>query len=134
MPSRPTSNRRCSISGRCRKVRTRNGWLRNAMAATSHDVLPESVRALARADFDEVARRFGAAGFTVGLPAKGVLTVTAADRPAARPCVLLSVGVHGDETGPIEMVAHAIEALSREPAALAVDLMLCVGNIDAIAA
>jgi succinylglutamate desuccinylase len=104
------------------------------MAATSHDVLPESVRALARADFDEVARRFGAAGFTVGLPAKGVLTVTAADRRAARPCVLLSVGVHGDETGPIEMVAHAIEALSREPAALAVDLMLCVGNIDAIAA
>jgi succinylglutamate desuccinylase len=48
--------------------------------------------------------------------------------------VLLSVGVHGDETGPIEVVAHAIEALSRQPSALAVDLMLCVGNIDAIAA
>jgi succinylglutamate desuccinylase len=44
------------------------------------------------------------------------------------------VGVHGDETGPIEMVAYAVEALSRAPQALAVDLMLCVGNIDAIAA
>jgi succinylglutamate desuccinylase len=48
--------------------------------------------------------------------------------------VLLSVGVHGDETGPIEMVAHVVDALSRAPQALAVDLMLCVGNIDAIAA
>jgi succinylglutamate desuccinylase len=103
------------------------------MAAASFDALPESVRALAQADFDEVAARFRAAGFAVGLPAKGVLTVTAAARSAERASVLLSVGVHGDETGPIEMVAHAIEALSRAPAELAVDLMLCVGNIDAIA-
>jgi succinylglutamate desuccinylase len=101
--------------------------------ATEFELLPESVRALAQADFDEVAARFRAAGFAVGLPAKGVLTVTAAERPAARASVLLSVGVHGDETGPIEMVAHAIEALSRAPSALSVDLMLCVGNIDAIA-
>jgi succinylglutamate desuccinylase len=44
------------------------------------------------------------------------------------------VGVHGDETGPIEVLAHLLDALSREPSALAVDLMLCVGNIDAIRA
>lgn len=104
------------------------------MSATSQDALPESVRALAQADFGEVARRFTDAGFAVGLPAKGVLTVASAARSTERASVLLSVGVHGDETGPIEMVAHAIEALSREPSALAVDLMLCVGNIDAIAA
>ncbi|MFK3740521.1 succinylglutamate desuccinylase [Massilia sp. TN1-12] len=104
------------------------------MSATSHDALPESVRALARADFGEVARRFTDAGFAVGLPARGVLTVRGAAAAEDRASVLLSVGVHGDETGPIEMVAHAIEALSREPSALAVDLMLCVGNIDAIAA
>jgi len=97
------------------------------------DALPEAVRALARADFGEVAARFRAAGFTVGLPAKGILTVKAAQAEATRPAVLLSVGVHGDETGPIEMVAHALEALSRTPAELAVDLMLCVGSIDAIA-
>ncbi|KQZ46146.1 succinylglutamate desuccinylase [Massilia sp. Root1485] len=100
------------------------------MAAT----LPKEIRALAEGDFGEVAARFAQAGFTVGLPAKGVLTVKAATPSAARAAVLLSVGVHGDETGPIEMAAYAIEALSRTPSALAVDLMLCVGNIDAIAA
>jgi succinylglutamate desuccinylase len=100
------------------------------MAAT----LPKEIRALAEGDFGEVAARFAAAGFTVGQPAKGVLTVKAAAPMAERPAVLLSVGVHGDETGPIEMVAYAIEALSRTPGELAVDLMLCVGNIDAIAA
>jgi succinylglutamate desuccinylase len=103
------------------------------MSATSFDALPESVRALAQADFGQVAARFSDAGFTVGLPAKGVLTVKAARSDTARASVLLSVGVHGDETGPIEMVAHAVESLSRTPDALAVDLMLCVGNIDAIA-
>jgi succinylglutamate desuccinylase len=61
------------------------------------------------------------------------MTVKAAGSPV-RASVLVSVGVHGDETGPIEMVAHAVETLSREPQALAVDFMLCVGNIDAIAA
>jgi succinylglutamate desuccinylase len=96
--------------------------------------LPKEIRALAEGDFGEVAARFAQAGFTVGRPAKGVLTVKAAAPMPERPAVLLSVGVHGDETGPIEMVAHAIDALSRAPRELAVDLMLCVGNIDAIAA
>jgi succinylglutamate desuccinylase len=104
------------------------------MSAASFDTLPESVRALAQADFGQVAGLFRDAGFMAGLPAKGVLTVKAAQADAARASVLLSVGVHGDETGPIEMVAHAVEALSRSPDELAVDLMLCVGNIDAIAA
>ena len=100
------------------------------MAAT----LPKEIRALAEGDFGEVAARFAQAGFVVAQPAKGVLTVKAAAPSPDRPAVLLSVGVHGDETGPIEMVAYAIEALSRTPGELAVDLMLCVGNIDAIAA
>lgn len=103
------------------------------MSAASFDTLPEAVRALARADFGQVAARFSDAGFTVGLPAKGILTVKAAHADEARPAVLLSVGVHGDETGPIEMVAYALDALSRTPEGLAVDLMLCVGSIDAIA-
>jgi succinylglutamate desuccinylase len=104
------------------------------MSSASFEALPESVRSLAQADFGQVAARFRAAGFMVGLPAKGVLTVKSGTVDAARPTVLLSVGVHGDETGPIEMVAHAVEALSRAPRELAADLMLCVGNIDAIAA
>ena len=95
--------------------------------------LPEAVRALAEADFGAVAQSFTAAGFTVGQPARGILTIKSGTQPA-RPSVLVSVGVHGDETGPIEVVAHVLEALSRDPAALKVELMLCVGNIDAIAA
>jgi succinylglutamate desuccinylase len=103
------------------------------MSEQGFEALPEAVRALAEADFGSVAQRFGDAGFVVGLPARGIMTVKSAGGPA-RPAVLVSVGVHGDETGPIEMVAYAVEALSREPQSLAVDLMLCVGNIDAIAA
>ena len=93
--------------------------------------LPEAVRALAEADFSAVAQRFSAAGFSVTQPADGILTIKGAgDRPA----MLISVGVHGDETGPIEMVAYLLDALSRQPQALAVNLMLCVGNIGAIRA
>ncbi|HEU4850975.1 MAG TPA: succinylglutamate desuccinylase [Telluria sp.] len=94
--------------------------------------LPSAVRALAEADFGEVARRFEGAGLKVALPARGIMTVRTGTADPARASVLLSVGVHGDETGPIEMVAYVLEALSREPGALGVDLMLCVGNIDAI--
>lgn len=104
------------------------------MSAPVIPVVTEAVRALAEADFGTVAQRFGDAGFVVGMPARGILTVKGAQPDISRPAVLLSVGVHGDETGPIEMVAHVIEALSRTPGELLVDLMLCVGNIDAIAA
>ncbi|KFI06156.1 succinylglutamate desuccinylase [Massilia sp. BSC265] len=102
------------------------------MSAAANTVLPEAVRALAEADFGAVAQRFSEAGFAVSLPAPGILIVKGAAH-VQRPSVLVSVGVHGDETGPIEMVAWLIEALSRTPTELAVDLMLCVGNIDAIA-
>jgi succinylglutamate desuccinylase len=103
------------------------------MSKLAFEALPESVRALAQADFGQVADRFRGAGFTVETPAKGVLTVKGAAADPARASVLLSVGVHGDETGPIEMVGYGVEALSRAPHELKVDLMLCVGNIDAIA-
>ncbi|MES2118280.1 MAG: succinylglutamate desuccinylase [Pseudomonadota bacterium] len=104
---------------------------------TSSGVLPEAVRALAEADFSAVAGRFTAAGYTVAQPADGILTIKRAGTPA-RASVLVSVGVHGDETGPIEVVAHLFDALScdvgADATALAVDLMLCVGNIGAIRA
>ncbi|GGY98121.1 succinylglutamate desuccinylase [Pseudoduganella plicata] len=94
--------------------------------------LPAPVRALAQADFSAVARSFGDAGFTVAEPADGILTIR---RPGSvRPAVVLSVGVHGDETGPIELTAYLLDALAREPDKLAVDLMVCVGNIGAIRA
>ncbi|HEX8477322.1 MAG TPA: succinylglutamate desuccinylase/aspartoacylase family protein, partial [Telluria sp.] len=92
--------------------------------------IPESVRALAQGDFTGLARRFGAAGLVVDAPGKGMLSVKSAT--PGRASVIVSVGVHGDETGPIEMLDHVLDALPAE--ALAVDLMLCVGNIDAILA
>jgi succinylglutamate desuccinylase len=94
--------------------------------------LPSAVRAIAEADFGDLARRFGAAGYAVALPAPGIMTVKATG--PARASVLVSVGVHGDETGPIEVLAWVLDALANTPAQLAVDLMVCVGNIDAIAA
>jgi succinylglutamate desuccinylase len=92
-----------------------------------------AVRQLAAADFSALAQRFASAGFDVSLPAAGIVTIKSA-HGRARASVLVSVGVHGDETGPIEVLAQVLDALSQRPLALAVDLMVCVGNIDAIAA
>ena len=102
--------------------------------ATPETSVPAAVRALAEADFSAVAGRFADAGFAVALPAEGILQVKAAGAEGgiARASVLLSVGVHGDETAPIEVLAHLLDALARQPGALAVDLMLCVGNLAAI--
>lgn len=95
-------------------------------------VLAESVRKLAEADFSEVARRFSAGGFAVSQPAAGILQLRQPGQ--GRASVLVSVGVHGDETGPIEVLAHLLDAISLEPGRLKVDLMVCVGNLAAIAA
>ncbi|MDC8759441.1 succinylglutamate desuccinylase [Janthinobacterium fluminis] len=93
----------------------------------------EAVRALADADFSAVAKLFSEAGFAVALPAPGILQIKAAGA-RRRASVLVSVGVHGDETAPIEMLAQLLDALSRQAQALAVDLMVCVGNVGAIRA
>jgi succinylglutamate desuccinylase len=95
-------------------------------------VLAESVRKLAEADFSEVAGRFAASGFAVSQPAQGILQVHQPGQ--GRASVLVSVGVHGDETGPIEVLAHLLDAISLDPGRLKVDLMVCVGNLAAIAA
>jgi succinylglutamate desuccinylase len=92
-----------------------------------------SVLALAAADFGVLAQRFSGAGFAVALPAPGVLQIRLPGT-AGRRRVLLSVGVHGDETAPIEVLAHVLDGLSLQPAQLGVDLMVCVGNLAAIQA
>src|SRR5471032_2902209 len=96
--------------------------------------LPPAVQALAEADFSAVARLFADAGFAVALPAPGMLQVKHASADSSRASVAVSVGVHGDETGPIEVLAYLLDALSRDASALAVDLLVCVGNVDAIRA
>jgi succinylglutamate desuccinylase len=95
--------------------------------------LSPAVLRLASADFGALAESFSAAGFAVALPAPGIVTLRSAPEHK-RASVVVSVGVHGDETGPIEVLAHVLDRLARQPSALAVDLMVCVGNIDAIAA
>jgi len=91
------------------------------------------VQALAEADFSDVADRFANAGFQVNLPAKGILQITSGTPAVKRLRLLLSVGVHGDETAPIEMLAHLLQELAAVPHALQVDLMVVVGNLAAIA-
>jgi succinylglutamate desuccinylase len=115
----------------------------NSDSTAAASAVSAAVRALAEADFSAVAARFEAAGCSVALPGPGMLQVRLQERlqaglpaaaKAAPPAVLLSVGVHGDETGPIEVLAHLLDALAAEPQALAVDLMVVVGNLAAIAA
>ncbi|MDB5756494.1 MAG: astE [Massilia sp.] len=102
------------------------------MAAPAMPELSSAVHRLAAADFGALAQAFTDAGFAVALPAPGIVTIKCA-QGGTRPSVIVSVGVHGDETGPIEMLAQVLDRLARQPAALAVDLMVCVGNIDAVA-
>jgi succinylglutamate desuccinylase len=98
----------------------------------------DALQALAAGDFGALGQRFLDAGFVVALPAPGMLQIRHAEQhagtPSRRASVLLSVGVHGDETGPIDMLAQLLDSLSRTPGQLAVDLMVCVGNIGAIRA
>ena len=95
----------------------------------------DAVKALAEADFSDVADRFSKAGFAVQLPAKGILQIVSRapeQGQQRRLRLLLSVGVHGDETAPIEVVAHLLNALFKTPQDLQTDLMVVVGNLDAI--
>jgi succinylglutamate desuccinylase len=102
------------------------------MQAVMESPVSQQVRAFAEADFTQVADSFANAGFAVRLPARGILQLTSASHMLRRPRLLLSVGIHGDETAPIEMLAHLLDDLAREPHALAVDLMVVVGNLAAI--
>ena len=119
----------------------------SAGADLSRPGLHPAVQALAAADFTALASAFAAAGMRVDMPIPGALQILPLDagngaenaaenaaNSAGRPSVLLSVGVHGDETGPIEVLAHLLDSLSKTPQALAVNLLLAVGNVGAIAA
>ena len=102
------------------------------MEAASGKELPEAVRALANADFSLVADAFENAGFAVRLPAPGILQVCQPSSQRQR--LLLSVAIHGDETAPVELLARMLDALAEAPRTLGVDLMVVVGNIQALAA
>ncbi len=96
-------------------------------------LVTDAVRALAEADFSGIADRLSNAGVAVRLPARGIMQITAPPVTAQRLSLLISVGIHGDETAPIDMLALLLNDLARTPHALMVDLMVVVGNPDAIA-
>jgi len=87
----------------------------------------------ANGDFSSLAKLFVQAGFEVHKPCAGVMQICAAGLDPKRLRLLISVGVHGDETAPIEMMALLLEELSKTPHLLTVDLMIVVGNLQAIA-
>src|SRR4051812_19536456 len=92
-----------------------------------------SLRGIAAGDFGVIAQAFDTAGFRVVLPAPGMLKVSCGSS-ASRPGLLLSAGIHGDETAPIEMLERLLADMVEAPMDLAVDLMVVVGNLAAIAA
>jgi succinylglutamate desuccinylase len=93
----------------------------------------DAVQALAKADFSDVAQRFSDAGFKVHLPVQGIMQIMSSVPDVKRLRLLLSVAIHGDETAPIEMLAHLLDDLAQQPEALRLDLMVAVGNVAAIA-
>ena len=100
-------------------------------APTVLPIVPPAVAALAAGDVSALAARFAAAGHDVQLPAAGMLQVRPVTPVACH--LLISVGIHGDETAPIEILAELLEELAAAPHTLGVNLMVVVGNLAAIA-
>ena len=85
---------------------------------------------LAKGNFSKYLPHFLRAGYAVNEVAPGIVQIV---RDVSLPSVLLSVGIHGDETAPIELVAQLLDEMAAQPDQLAVNLMIVVGNPLAIA-
>lgn len=83
-------------------------------------------------DFEAAARRFLARGFTAQRLAASIWRYRSTTRPPALR-LLLTAGVHGDETAPIELLARRLPGWA-ESAPHALDLTVALGNLDAMAA
>ncbi|KAB2844407.1 MAG: succinylglutamate desuccinylase [Burkholderiales bacterium] len=91
------------------------------------------ILAFAGGDFSRLIPGFAASGVRPEVLAPGVLRLFAtAARPAGS--LLLSVGVHGDETAPIALLAEILTELAIDGHGLAVELLVVVANLPAIAA
>ena len=89
-----------------------------------------SLAAVAAGDFSHFLRHFCDAGLAAKQVAPGMLQLL---REHSNLSLLLSIGVHGDETAPIEIVTQLLDALVIDPQRLAINLMIVVGNPAAIA-
>ncbi|MGF6549713.1 succinylglutamate desuccinylase [Paraburkholderia youngii] len=62
----------------------------------------------------------------------GVLVIEPPQQHAGVRSVLVSAGVHGDETAPIELLSRIVADIAQGRAALACRLLVILGNIDAM--
>lgn len=92
----------------------------------------DALHAFAAGEFDRLAERLARAGLRVLRPQPGILRLESGVPGRAR--LLLSAGIHGDETAPIEILAGLMDELASAPAPRMPDLMLVLGNLGAIAA
>lgn len=92
----------------------------------------DRVLAFSRGDFSVLPLASGATIWHAEAPAAGAMRLRATAAQGADR-LLLSVGVHGDETGPIELLASVLEELVAGTGGLAIDLLVVVANLEAIA-
>ncbi|CAB3729206.1 Succinylglutamate desuccinylase [Paraburkholderia sediminicola] len=62
----------------------------------------------------------------------GVLLMEPTVRDEGIRSVLVSAGVHGDETAPIELLSYLVRDIARGEAALSCRLLVILGNVDAM--
>lgn len=62
----------------------------------------------------------------------GVLMLEPAVQEAGTRSVLVSAGVHGDETAPIELLSYLVRDIAQGTAALTCRLLVILGNVDAM--
>ncbi|WP_425495857.1 succinylglutamate desuccinylase [Paraburkholderia bonniea] len=63
---------------------------------------------------------------------QGVLRLEPAHCTATTPSVLLSAGIHGDETAPLELLSRLVSDLAAGRARLACRVLVVLGNIEAM--
>ncbi|QGZ61755.1 succinylglutamate desuccinylase [Paraburkholderia acidisoli] len=80
------------------------------------------------------ARGVGAHGLRWQWLDDGILLLEPANVTPATRSVLLSAGIHGDETAPIEMLSRLVADLAAGRAALACRVLVVLGNLDAMRA
>jgi succinylglutamate desuccinylase len=102
--------------------------LKNIQSSSS-----DVAQALARGDTLKATEPFTKAGLEVDLPCRGIVTISAANTIEKPLRLMISAGIHGDETAPIEMLAQLLLELGQNPRQLTVDVMIVIGNLPAIA-
>lgn len=63
---------------------------------------------------------------------EGVLQIEPANMDATTRSILLSAGIHGDETAPIELLSQHVADIAAGRAALACRLLVVLGNVNAM--